>query len=487
MNASVATEATSVSELDPLRWKALSVVCAAFFMTVLDVSIVNVALPTIGTALHFSRDNLQWVVTAYAITFGGFLLLGGRAADLLGRRRVFLVGVVVFTVASFFCGLAWSEAVLICARAVQGFGAAIITPAALSIISTTFPEGAERNKALGIWGAMGGSGAAVGVLAGGLLTTYLGWEWIFYVNVPVGIIAFVLAPRYVRESRGETTNSFDLPGAITVTAGIALLVYAVANAPNHGWESSWTIIRLALAAVLLVAFLVIESRSKDPLMPFSIFRIRTVTGANVCSALLGAITFSNFFILTLYVQQVLHYSAVKTGVTFVATAGSAVLFAGLAQWLVTKIGVKPVLVTGFVAFAFGMLWYTQIPTSGSFFADLFPGYLLVGFALPFTFIPVSIAALAGVEPREAGLASGLLNTTQQVGGAIGVAVASSITISHFNHLTASGTPFPQAYTSASQWAFWTMFGCALAAIVATLALIRRDELGVVGETPLVAA
>src|SRR5579862_9531908 len=207
-------------------------------MTVLDVSIVNVALPTIGTALHFSRDNLQWVVTAYAITFGGFLLLGGRAADLLGRRRVFLVGVVVFTVASFFCGLAWSEAVLICARAVQGFGAAIITPAALSIISTTFPEGAERNKALGIWGAMGGSGAAVGVLAGGLLTTYLGWEWIFYVNVPVGIIAFVLAPRYVRESRGETTNSFDLPGAITVTAGIALLVYAVANAPNHGWESS---------------------------------------------------------------------------------------------------------------------------------------------------------------------------------------------------------------------------------------------------------
>ena len=313
MNASVATEATSISELDPLRWKALAVVCAAFFMTVLDVSIVNVALPTIGTALHFSRDNLQWVVTAYAITFGGFLLLGGRAADLLGRRRVFLVGVVVFTVASFLCGLAWSEGVLIGARAVQGFGAAIITPAALSIISTTFPEGAERNKALGIWGAMGGSGAAVGVLAGGLLTTYLGWEWIFYVNVPVGIIAFVLAPRYVRESRGETTNSFDLPGAITVTAGIALLVYAVANAPNHGWESSWTIIRLALAAVLLVAFLVIESRSKDPLMPFSIFRIRTVTGANVCSALLGAVTFSNFFILTLYVQQVLHYSALKTG------------------------------------------------------------------------------------------------------------------------------------------------------------------------------
>ncbi len=465
-----------MAELDPQRWKALAVVCAAFFMTVLDVSIVNVALPTIGRSLHFSSDNLQWVVTAYAITFGGFLLLGGRAADLLGRRRVFLVGVVVFTAASFACGFAWSEGVLIASRAVQGLGAAIITPAALSIISTTFPEGAERNKALGIWGAMGGSGAAVGVLMGGVLTTYLGWEWIFYVNVPVGIIAFLLTPRYVRESRSEQTSSPDIAGAITVTAGIALLVYAVANAPNHGWGSGWTLTRIAVSVVLLVVFLVIESRVKDPLMPFSIFRIRTVAGANVCSALLGAVTFSNFFILTLYVQNVLHYSALKAGVTFVATAGSAVLFAGLAQWLVTKIGVKPVLLVGFVAFAFGMAWYTQIPAHGSFFSDLFPGYLLVGFALPFTFIPVSIAALAGVEAQEAGLASGLLNTTQQVGGAVGVAVASSISISHFNHLTASGVPFPQAYTSASQWAFWTMLGVSIGAIVATVTLIRRDEL-----------
>ena len=469
-----------MAELDPLRWKALAVVCAAFFMTVLDVSIVNVALPTIGKSLSFSRDDLQWVVTAYAITFGGFLLLGGRAADLLGRRRVFLVGVVIFTAASFACGLASSEAVLIVSRAVQGLGAAIISPAALSIITTTFEEGSERNKALGVWGAMGGVGAAVGVLAGGILTKYLGWEWIFYVNVPVGITAFLLAPRLVRESRADRKVSPDIAGAVTVTAGIALLVYAVSNAPSHGWGSGWTLVRMIAAAVLLIAFLVIEARTKDPLMPFSIFRVRTVAGANVCSFLLGAVTFSNFFILTLYVQQVLHYSALKAGLTFLATAGSAVVLAGIAQALVTRIGVKPVLVAGFVAFAAGMLWYTQVPANGSFASDLLPGYLLVGFALPFTFIPVSIAALAGVQAHEAGLASGLFNTAQQVGGAIGVAVASSVSISHFNHLVASGTPFPQAFTSGTQWAFWVMFGVSLAALFATITLIKRDELAPVG-------
>src|SRR5579872_3857800 len=255
-------------EPDPKRWVALAIVCAAFFMTVLDVSIVNVALPSIGRALHFSRDSLQWVVTAYAITFGGFLLLGGRAADLLGRRRVFLAGVILFTIASFFCGLAWSSSVLVASRAVQGLGAAIISPAALSIVTTTFEEGSERNKALGIWGAMGGSGAAVGVLAGGVLTKYLGWEWIFFVNVPVGVIAFSLAPRFVRESRIDRESSPDIAGAISVTAGLALLVYAVSSAPAHGWSSAWTIGRLAVAVALLVAFLVIEARAKDPLMPF---------------------------------------------------------------------------------------------------------------------------------------------------------------------------------------------------------------------------
>ena len=465
-----------MAELDPQRWKALAIVCAAFFMTVLDVSIVNVALPSIGRSLSFSEQSLQWVITAYAITFGGFLLLGGRAADLLGRRRVFYVGVAVFTIASFLCGLAWSEGVLIGARAVQGLGAAIISPAALSIITTSFEEGPERNKALGIWGAIGGSGAAVGVLAGGVLTKYLGWEWIFFVNVPVGALALALAPRFVRESRSDREHSHDIAGAVAITSGLALLVYGVSEAPSHGWGSAWTLSRLAVAAVLLVAFLVIESRAKDPLMPFRIFGVRTVAGANVAGLLLGAVIFANFFLLTLYVQQVLGWSALRTGLTFAATAGSAVLWAGLAQALVTKLGPKPVMAVGFVGMVAGMVWYTQIPVHASFGADLLPGYLLVGFALPFSFIPVSIAALAGVEAHEAGLASGLINTAQQVGGAVGVAVTSSISISHFRHLVQRGERFPEAFTSGTQWAFWLTVAIAVVGLVATLALVRRDEL-----------
>jgi EmrB/QacA subfamily drug resistance transporter len=461
---------------DPLRWKALTIVCAAFFMTVLDVSIVNVALPSIGKALSFSRDNLQWVITAYSITFGGFLLLGGRAADLLGRRRMFLAGVILFTVASFLCGLAWSESVLIGARAVQGLGAALISPAALSIITTTFEEGPERNKALGIWGAIGGGGAAVGVLLGGVLTKYFGWEWIFFVNVPVGIIAFALAPRFVRESKVERESSPDVGGAVTVTAGLALLVYAVSKAPEHGWASGWTLLRLAIAAALLAAFLVVESRVKDPLMPFRIFRVRTVAGANVAGLLLGVALFANFFILTLYVQQVLGWSALKTGLTFIATAGTAILWAGVAQALVTRLGVKLVMAVGFVGMIAGMLWYTQIPVHASYWSDLLPGYLLVGFAIPFAFIPVSIAALAGVDRDEAGLASGLINTAQQIGGAIGVAVTSSVSLSHFNHLVKTGVDFKSAFTSGSQWAFWVCVGVSIAGLAATLLFVNDAEL-----------
>jgi EmrB/QacA subfamily drug resistance transporter len=470
-----------MAELDPRRWKALAIVCAAFFMTVLDVSIVNVALPSIGRSLEFSRENLQWVITAYAITFGGFLLLGGRAADLLGRRRVFLAGVALFTVASFLCGLAWSEGVLIGARALQGLGAAIISPAALSIIITTFDEGPERNKALGIWGAIGGSGAAVGVLAGGILTKYFGWEWIFFVNVPVGIAAFLLAPRFVRESRSDRKSSFDAAGAVTVTAGLALFVYAVSKAPDHGWTSAWTFSRIAASLVLLAIFLVIESRVRYPLMPFSIFRVRTLAGANVAGFLLGAVIFANFFILTLYVQNVLGWSALRTGVTFVATAGSAVLWAGVAQALVTRIGAKIVMTIGFVAMTLGMLWYTQIPVDASYVSDLLPGYLLVGFALPFSFIPVSIAALAGVEQHEAGLASGLINTAQQIGGAIGVAVTSSVLLTHYTN-AARIKPFDQAaFTRGCQLAFWVTAGVSAVGLIATLVLIRREELATAPE------
>jgi EmrB/QacA subfamily drug resistance transporter len=470
---------------NPHRWRILAVVATAFFMTILDVSIVNVALPSIGRSLNFSRENLQWVITAYAIAFGGFLLLGGRAADLLGRRRVFIVGVIVFTIASLVCGLAQSEGMLIISRAVQGLGGAIISPAALSIVMTSFEEGPERNKALGIWGALGGSGAAVGVLAGGVLTKYLGWEWIFFVNVPVGALVLALTPRIVPESRREGgERNYDALGAVLVSGGLALLVYTISRAPDVGWATARTILLLVASVALLVAFLVNERRVDDPLMPFHIFRVRTVTGANVVGLLLGAVLFANFFLLTLYVQNVLGYSALRTGVTFVATAGTAVLAAGVAQALTTKLGPKPVIAVGLVLLAGGMIWYSQIPVHGSYASDLLPGYLMVGVGIAFAFVPVSIAALAGVVEREAGLASGLINTSQQIGGAIGVAVASTIFTTHFKSLTADGKPLPDALTGGYAWAFWGLAVFAVLALIAALTLIKREDMS---EAPAAAA
>jgi EmrB/QacA subfamily drug resistance transporter len=462
---------------DPHRWRILAVVATAFFMTILDVSIVNVALPSIGKDLHFSQENLQWVITAYAIAFGGFLLLGGRAADLLGRRRVFFVGVAVFTLASLVCGLSQSEGMLIAARAVQGLGAAIISPAALSIVMTSFEEGAERNKALGIWGALGGSGAAVGVLAGGVLTKYLGWEWIFFVNVPVGALVLALTPGIVPESRREgAERQYDALGAVLVSGGLALLVYTISKAPDVGWGTTRTIFLLVASGALLVAFLVNERRAHDPLMPFSIFRVRTLAGANIVGWLLGAVLFANFFLLTLYVQDVLGYSALKTGVTFVATAGTAVVSAGVAQALTTRFGPKPIIVIGLALMTGGMIFYSQIPVNGSYASDLLPGYVMVGVGIAFAYVPVSIAALAGVGEREAGLASGLINTSQQIGGAVGVAVASTVFTSRFKTLTHEGTPIPTALTHGYGAAFWALAVFGVLAIVAALTLIRREEL-----------
>jgi EmrB/QacA subfamily drug resistance transporter len=467
---------------DPRRWLVLAVVGAAFFMTILDVSIVNVALPTIGEDLGFSGGDLQWVLTAYGLTFGGFLLLGGRAADLLGRRRVFMVGVLLFSLASLVCGLATSDTMLIGARAVQGLGAAIISPAALSIVSTTFTEGADRTKALGIWGALGGSGAAVGVLLGGILTKYLGWEWIFFVNVPVGALVLVAATRIIRESRVETTDrQYDPFGALTITGGLALLVYALSRAPYVGWGTARTIGLLIASGVLIAAFLVIERRVHRPLMPFDIFRVRTVKGANIVGFLLGAVVFANFFLLTLYVQDILHFSALKAGITFLATAGTAVLAAGVAQGLVTKVGVKPVLATGLALLTLGMLWYTQIPVDGSYASDLLPGYLLVGVGLAFAFVPVSIAALSGVSHDEAGLASGLINTAQQIGGAMGVALASTVFTNHLG----TGQPTLETLTDAYAQGFWLLAGFAALGLLATLVFIRKGEVtapAVTGET-----
>ena len=462
---------------NPHRWRILAVVATAFFMTILDVSIVNVALPSIARSLHFSRENLQWVITAYSIAFGGFLLLAGRAADLLGRRRVFIVGVALFTIASLVCGLAQSEGMLIVARAVQGLGGAIITPAALSIVMTSFEEGAERNKALGIWGALGGSGAAVGVLAGGVLTKYLGWEWIFFVNVPVGALVLALMPRIVPESRREgAERSYDVLGAVLVSGGLALFVYSISRAPDVGWGSARTILLLVASGALLVGFLVNERRVQDPLMPFHIFRVRTVAGANVVGTLLGAVIFANFFLLTLYVQNVLGYSALKTGVTFVATAGTAVVAAGVAQALTTRFGPKPIIAIGLALLTAGMVWYSQIPVHGSFVSDLLPGYVMVGVGIAFAFVPVSIAALAGVVEREAGLASGLINTSQQIGGAVGTAVASTIFTTHFKSLRTDGKSLPVALTGGYSWAFYGLAVVGVLAFIAAITLIRREEM-----------
>jgi EmrB/QacA subfamily drug resistance transporter len=465
-------------------WRILAVVATAFFMTILDVSIVNVALPSIARDLEFPQQDLQWVITAYAIAFGGFLLLGGRAADLLGRRRVFMVGVALFTIASLVCGLAQSEGMLIASRAVQGLGGAIISPAALSIVTTTFEEGPQRNKALGVWGALGGSGAAVGVLLGGILTDYLSWRWIFFVNVPVGAIVLALAPRIVPESRREgAARHYDALGAVLVSAGLALLVYSISEAPRVGWGSARTILLLLLAVALLIGFLVNERRSHDPLMPFHIFRVSTVAGANAVGFLLGAVIFANFFLLTLYVQEVLGYSPIRTGLTFLATAGTAVLSAGAAQALTTKLGAKPVIIVGLSLLTLGMLWYTQIPVHGSFAADLLPGYLLVGVGIAFAFVPVSIAALAGVAEREAGLASGLINTSQQIGGAIGTAVASTVFASHLKSLAGAMKPTLADLANSYGYAFWPLAFFGAAAIVVAVTMIRSREMA---ETPATA-
>ncbi|MDQ6835541.1 MAG: MFS transporter, partial [Actinomycetota bacterium] len=400
---------------------ALLLLAMTQFVIVIDASIVNVALPSIGAHLQFARADLSWVVNAYTLTFGGFLLLGGRMADLLGRRRMFKLGLVLFSLASFAGGIAQSEGWLIAARAVQGLGAAIVSPAALSIITTTFAEGAERNRALGVWGAVAGAGGAAGVLLGGILTSGLSWRWVLFVNVPIGIAAAVLAPRTLRESRSEDDiKTFDLPGAVTVTAGLSLLVYAVVDAVNVGWGSTATLLRLIGAAILLIAFLAIEIRQRHPLMPFSIFRLRTLRGANIVGLLIGMSLFSMFFFISLYLQNVLHYSAIKTGLSYLPLSVGIILSAGAASQLVTRVGFKPPLIAGMLSVAAGLLWFSQVPaTGGSFAVDVLGPSLLAAVGLGLAFVPVTIAAVTGTEPHEAGLASGLINTSQQVGGALG--------------------------------------------------------------------
>jgi EmrB/QacA subfamily drug resistance transporter len=463
------------SSPDPRRWKALAVLAVAQFMVVLDASIVNVALPSIKTALGFSESSLPWVVSAYTLAFGGFLMLGGRAADLFGRRRVFMVGLVVFSAASLAGGFATSAGWLIVARGVQGLGAAIVSPAALSIVTTTFTEGAERNKALGIWGALAGAGGAVGVLMGGILTSGLGWEWVLFVNVPIGLIAAFAAPRFVRESRGHERTSMDVAGAVSVTAGLSVLVYALLDAHSAGWGSFQTIGLLALAVLLLVAFVVIELRTRFPLMPLSIFRNRNVASADAVALLVGASLFSMFFFISLYLQQVLGDSAMRAGLSYLPLAFAIIFSAGAASQLVTRVGPKPVLVAGLTFTTVGLVLFTQVSAGGSFAGDVLVPSVIVAIGLGLSFVSLTITAMSGVTHHEAGLASGLLNTAQQVGGALGLAVLSSVAAARTSDVlgSAGGRSSHAALTNALTEGFQRAFavGAGFAALGVVLALV----------------
>jgi EmrB/QacA subfamily drug resistance transporter len=458
------------------RWSALALIVTAQFMVILDVAIVNVALPSIKSDLNFSQTNLQWVVSAYAIMFGGALLLGGRLADLLGRRRLFIAGLALFAASSLLCGLAWSESSLIAFRAVQGLGGALLAPAALSLLMTRFAEGRDRNLALGIYGAASGSGAAVGVLLGGVLTSYLSWSWIFFINVPVGVAAIALAPLLLQESRADVAHRhFDFPGAASITAGLMLLVYAMTRATSDGWGSGSTLALLAGAAALVLAFVAIELRSPAPLLPLRIFRSRTLSAANAAMAIVGAVAFSEFFVLTLYLQDVLHYSAVMSGAAFAGFALSVVVLSNVAQVIVGRFGVRPTLTAGLLLSAISVAWLTQLPVDGHYFWDLFPAFVLGGAGMGLSFVPVTIASLTGVERSDAGVASGLINTSRQIGGAIGIAALSAVaasSTSNYVHAHSVAATSGVALDHGFQTALYALTGLLLIGALIAVTFVR---------------
>jgi EmrB/QacA subfamily drug resistance transporter len=433
----------------------LLLACLAQFMVILDVSVVNVALPAIRNGLHFTEVDLQWVVNAYTVTFAGFLLLGGRAADLLGRRRVFVVGLVLFALASLAGGVSDSQTVLIAARAVQGLGGAIIAPASLSILTTTFPEGAERNRAVGIWGAMGGAGGAAGVLLGGIITDLLSWRWILFINVPIGLLAAYGAQRFIIESRRSmSTRDFDLSGALAATIGLSVLVLGIVRTDQTGWGSAPTLAIIAAGIVLLAGFVLVEGRvARAPLMPLRIWASRTLSAANVVVLLVGGATFGMWFFVSLYLQQVLGYSPIRAGLAFLPMTLCIVAGSTIASRSVVRVGAKPLLVFGMTVMTIGLALFTRISTHGAYAADVLVPGLLVGIGIGFAFVPAAISAVAGVAPAEAGLASGLVNTSRLFGGALGLAVLAAIATSHTNAQLHVGASTHAALTSGFQLAF----------------------------------
>jgi EmrB/QacA subfamily drug resistance transporter len=456
---------------------ALLLLAMTQLVVVIDAAIINVALPSIGRALHITEGDLSWVVNAYTLTFGGFLLLGGRLADYLGRRRIFMIGMIIFSVASLVGGLAQGPVWLNVARATQGIGAALASPAALSIVTTTFAEGAERNRALGVWGAVAGVGGAVGVLLGGILTQWAGWRWVLFVNVPIGLFIVWQAPRRLNESRVEEQDErgLDIAGAVTVTGGLAMLVYALVEATNSSWTSASTVVGLALAVALLAAFVVIELRARKPLVPFSIFRIRTLLGSNIVGLLIGMSLFSMFFIITLYLQQVIGDSALRAGLSYLPLAIAIVVSAGVSSQLVTRLGFKPVLITGMLLVTAALAWFSQVSATGDYVGDVLGPSLLAGVGLGASFVPVTIGAMTGTRPDEAGLASGLINTSQQIGGALGLAILASVANTATKHATASGSAPAEALTHGFAYAF--AGGAIFAFVGAILAslLISSDD------------
>jgi EmrB/QacA subfamily drug resistance transporter len=459
-------------------------------MVILDAAIVIVALPSIEADLGFSEQGLQWVISAYALTFAGLLLLGGRAADLLGRRRMFVVGVLFFTIASLVCGLAWSPAALIAARALQGVGAAIMTPTALSIISTSFPEGSERNKALGIWSMMGATGATAAWLIGGPLVEGPGWEWIFFINIPLGLAALALSPVLLHESRASLTRrSYDPAGALTITGALVLLVYALVEAPDVGWGDLRTILLFAGSAVLLAAFALIEWRHRAPLVPLRILRSRTLVGANLVMLIFGTVVFGTPFILTLYAQQVLGYSAIEFGLgtavfTVMAAVGSIV-----SQAVVLKVGFRTVAATGMALLAAGALVLTQVSAGGNYVDDMLFGLLVYGAGIGPAFVTATVAALAGVAEHESGLASGLSNTAFQIGAALGVAIVTTVAVTRSeDYLAANDGANPLVVLNEGlQSAFWACVALAGLGVAISLLLLGRPRGAAQGQPEAVPA
>jgi EmrB/QacA subfamily drug resistance transporter len=462
------------------RWFVLVLVCIAQFMVVLDATIVNVALPSIQTGLHFSPSSLQWIVNAYTLVFGGFLLLGGRASDLLGRQRLFVAGVILFTAASLLSGIATTSGMLVAGRAMQGLGAALVSPAALSIVTTTFAEGAERTKALGIWSAIAAGGGAVGLVLGGALTESLSWRWVFFINLPIGIAAALLSLRFVPNSRAEDEpETADVAGAVTVTAGLLVLVYGIVKAQAYGWGSPRTIGLGLLAFVLLAAFVAIEKRSKAPLIRLDIFRLRSLSASNVAMLFVASGLFSMFYFDGIYLQEIRHYSPLQAGLAFLPFTAGIVIGAGASQQFIKRVGIRAVVFTGLTLGTLGLLYFTQLTTGSTYVLDVFPSVIVMSIGMGMTFVPLTLLATTNIASDDAGLASGLFNTSQQVGGALGLAVLSTLATSRTSHLLSEGTHPASALTLGFHVAFAGSALLLAAAIVVLAVFIRRSDVALI--------